>query len=275
MDEPHVFDKYIRGEILPHVWCPGCGNGIVLQSIVRAIEYTGIEENGIVVVSGIGCSSRAVGYLNLFGIQTNHGRAIACATGIKMMNPQLNVIVLTGDGDCCSIGANHFIHAARRNIDLTVVVFNNFNYGMTGGQYSACTPTGSYTKTSTYGSIEEAIDICGLASEAGGTYVARSGTLYPAELSRLICNGILHKGFSVIDAITDCPSLYGRLNGYYSPAEMMKRQESLFSNKNTAKEKITLKRGVFINRNDRPEYTENYYKLIQSAQEKTGEKAHG
>lgn len=270
MDETHVFDKYLRRDRLPHVWCPGCGNGIVLQAIVRAIKSSGVDENSVVAVSGIGCSSRAVGYLNLFGLQSNHGRAIACATGIKMINPKLTVIVLTGDGDCCSIGANHFIHAARRNIDLTVVIFNNFNYGMTGGQYSACTPTGSYTKTSIYGSIEEATDVCSLAAGAGGTYIARSGTLYPAELSMLICNGILHKGFSVIDAITDCPSLYGRLNGFSSPAEMMKRQESLFSHTEAGSEMNTLKRGVLLERSDRPEYTENYFKLIQRARSQAG-----
>jgi len=176
----HVYDKYLREDKLKTMWCPGCGNGIVLQAIVRAIDEAGLDINKTVVVSGIGCSSRAVNYLKTCALHTMHGRAIAFATGIKMSNPELNVIVITGDGDCTSIGGNHFIHGCRRNIDLTVVVVNNNNYGMTGGQYSPTTPEGSMTKTSVYGSYEPPFDVCGLAEGAGATYVARGLTYQPA-----------------------------------------------------------------------------------------------
>lgn len=274
MDNSHIFDMYLKPDKLPHLWCPGCGNGIVLQAIIRAIDSAGVDPNKTVIVSGIGCSSRAVGYLNLCGMQANHGRALACATGIKMAAPELTVIVITGDGDCCSIGGNHFIHAARRNIDLTVVVFNNFNYGMTGGQYSSCTPLNSKTKTSVYGSIEKPFDICELAVSAGAVYAARSGTFYAQQLSQLISGGIQHRGFSVIDAICDCPSLYGRLNGYTSPYQMLAHQADFLISAAEASRlgsealEGKLIRGIISSRSDRTEYTDEYRRLIQKARDK-------
>lgn len=268
----HVFDKYLRQEKLPHMWCPGCGNGIVLQAIVRAIDKAGLDQNNVVIVDGIGCSSRANGYTDFCGIQANHGRAIAYATGIKMHNPKLDVIVITGDGDCTSIGGNHFIHGARRNIDMTVVVFNNSNYGMTGGQFSPATPTGAITKTTVYGNIDPQFDICNLAASAGATYVARSTAFHAVQLANLICKGIQHKGFSVVEAACDCTSLFGRLNKRGNAGDMLLRWKDIAvpiekSKTMTAEElegKLVI--GELVWRQDRPEYTELYDKLIVKAQ---------
>ncbi|MCE5196042.1 MAG: thiamine pyrophosphate-dependent enzyme, partial [Negativicutes bacterium] len=170
--------EFLREDKMPHIWCPGCGNGIVMQQVLRAIEELGLDVDKIVLVSGIGCSSRATGYLDFNTLHTTHGRALAFATGVKYANPELTVIVLTGDGDCTAIGGNHLIHACRRNIDLTTVVFNNSIYGMTSGQFSPMTPTGSYATTAPYGNIDRNFDLCKLGQAAGATYVARSTTYH-------------------------------------------------------------------------------------------------
>ncbi len=267
----HIFDKYLRQDKLPQMWCPGCGNGIVLQAIARAVEKSGIPLEDVVYVSGIGCSGRANGYLNGCGIQTNHGRALSFATGIKMQNPKLHVFVLMGDGDCASIGGNHFIHAARRNIDLNVIVFNNSNYGMTGGQYSPTTPLDAKTKTSVYGNIEPPFDISKLAETAGATYVARSTTYHINQLVDYIEKAIKHKGFSVVEAASDCPTLFGRLNKRGAGAEMIARWKDVAvpiakAKTMTAEElrgKVTV--GEFVVDDNRPEYTELYDKIIMKA----------
>lgn len=267
----HIFDKYMRQNRLPHMWCPGCGNGIVLQAIIRGIDKAGLDQNNVVIVDGIGCSSRANGYTDFCGIQANHGRAIAYATGIKMANPKLDVVIITGDGDCTSIGGNHFIHAARRNIDMTVVVFNNSNYGMTGGQYSPVTPQGSLTKTSVYGSIDPNFDICDLAKSSGATYVARSTTYHAVQLANYISKGIKHKGFSVIEAACDCPSLFGRLNKRGTAGDMVLRWKEVAVPIDKAKDmtpeelKGKLIIGEMVERDDRIEYTEAYDKVIMRA----------
>lgn len=270
--EQHVFDRLMRDDKLPHMWCRGCGNGIVLQSIIRAIDRTGIDQDKVVIVSGVGCSSRANNYTDFCGLHTTHGRPIAYATGIKMANPELQVIVVTGDGDSTSIGGNHFIHAARRNIDLTVVVFNNSNYGMTGGQYSPTTPVGAVTKTSVYGNIEPAFDVCRLAEGSGATYVARSTTYHVQSLIRYIANGIRHKGLSVIDAMCDCPTLFGRINGLGGGAKMIAAwpektvsiEEAEALTEDELEEKVII--GEFVNSSRRSEYTEKYAKIIEEAQ---------
>ena len=260
----HVYDQYLRAEKLKTMWCPGCGNGIVLQAIIRALQESNVDQNKVVVVSGVGCSSRAVNYLDTCGLHTNHGRPIAFATGVKMANPELTVVVITGDGDCASIGGNHFIHACRRNIDLTVVCVNNDNYGMTGGQYSPTTPEGSMTKTSVYGSYEPPFDLCQLAAGAGATYVAR-GLTYNLK-------GIRHDGLAFIDAMSDCTSLYGRLNKLGDAPEMMRRWEHLAVTKaearNMTEEQLKGKvvYGEFVNINDRMEYTKKYDEIIRKAQ---------
>lgn len=192
-----------------------------MKSIVEAIHQKNLEHDKTIIVSGIGCSSRASGYMNFDTLHTAHGRAIPFATGIKLANPKLNVIVITGDGDCTAIGGNHFIHGARRNIDLTVILFNNNIYGMTGGQSSPTTPFSKKTATTPYGSIDTPFDPCKLAIAAGATYVARSTTFHVQHLTKMIANGIDNKGFSFIEAITQCPTAYGRKNKMSDPAKMM------------------------------------------------------
>lgn len=176
-----LVETYFRSDKLPHIWCPGCSNGVVMRSIVKAIDNLDLNKDNVCIVSGIGCSSRATGYLDFNTLHTTHGRALSFATGIKMANPKLKVIVITGDGDCAAIGGNHLIHSARRNIDITTIVFNNSIYGMTGGQYSPATPTGAFGTTAPYGNIDSNFDLCQLVKAAGATYVARS-TAYHANL---------------------------------------------------------------------------------------------
>lgn len=273
----NLYEKYLVDNKMPTMWCPGCGNGIVLQSIIRAVDELGLDQDKTVFVSGIGCSSRAVNYLNFDCMHTNHGRAIAFATGIKMANPELKVIVITGDGDCASIGGNHLIHACRRNIDLTVICMNNSNYGMTGGQFSPTTPLGSMTKTSVYGSYEPPFDLCDLAESAGATYVARAATYLPVQMKDLIKKAIDHHGLSFVDCASDCPSLYGRLNRKGDAAEMMKswkdrlisiRQAEGLSDEELAGKVVW---GEFVSRRDRNEYTDVYRENIQRAKESMNE----
>jgi 2-oxoglutarate/2-oxoacid ferredoxin oxidoreductase subunit beta len=206
------------------IWCPGCSNGIVLRAMLDAILSLEIEPEKTAVVAGIGCSGRIVQYLDYSTVHTPHGRALACATGAKIADPDLNVLVVMGDGDCTAIGGNHLIHAARRNIDLTAIVFNNSIYGMTGGQMSPTTFTGDRSTTSVYGNIEYAFDVCELAKAAGATYVAR-GTAYDyRRLARVVAGGIAHVGFSLIEAMVACPTYYGRQNGGADPVKMLQRQ---------------------------------------------------
>lgn len=269
--EAHVFDKYLRTNKMPHIWCPGCGNGIVTGAIIRAIDKLGLNQDNVVIVAGIGCSSRANGYLNFCGLHTNHGRALAYATGVKMAKPDLKVIVVTGDGDCTSIGGNHFIHACRRNIDITTVVFNNDNYGMTGGQFSPTTPLGSKTKTSIFGSIDSPFDICKLAEAAGATYVSRATAYHVQMLINQIADAIAHPGFSVVEAVCSCPTLYGRLNKLGDAPDMLEelKNESITKQQADAMSedekdgKIII--GNFVNRNDRMEYSNGYAELKDRA----------
>jgi 2-oxoglutarate ferredoxin oxidoreductase subunit beta len=212
---------YFRKERLPHIWCPGCGHGAITGALVRAIEKLHIDKNKVVIVSGIGCSSRAVGYLDFDTLHTAHGRAIAYATGIKLSRPDLHVIVMTGDGDCTAIGGNHFIHAARRNIGITTIVMNNEIYGMTSGQYSPMTPKGMLGTTAPYGNLERSFDLCKLAISAGATYVGR-GTAYHVPLTiDLIEKALQNPGFSVVEAISGCPTYMGRKNKIGGPVEML------------------------------------------------------
>jgi len=216
-----LVSKYYRSDMLPHIWCPGCGNGILTRDIVMAIDQAVVNKDKVCVVSGIGCSSRAAGYLDFNTIHTTHGRAIAVATGIKIAKPELTVIVITGDGDALAIGGNHFIHGARRNVDLTVVIFNNGIYGMTGGQYSPTTPFGAFGTTAPYGSFDTTFDAAKLAIAAGASYVARGSAYHTQITTRAIRDGIRHKGFAVIDCLCDCPTYFGRKNKRGDSVNMM------------------------------------------------------
>jgi 2-oxoglutarate ferredoxin oxidoreductase subunit beta len=215
------FLSYFRQERLPHIWCPGCGHGTVTGALVRAIDRLGLDKNKVVLVSGIGCSSRAVGYLDFDTLHTAHGRALAFATGIKLSRPDLKVIVMTGDGDCTAIGGNHFIHAARRNIGITTIVMNNQIYGMTSGQYSPMTPKGMLGTTAPYGNVERSFDLCNLAKAAGATFVARGTAFHVPLLIDLIEKALRNDGFSVVEAITQCPTYLGRKNKLGGPSEML------------------------------------------------------
>ena len=262
--------KYLRLDKFPHIWCPGCGNGIILRGIVQAIDDLGLEQDDVSVVSGIGCSSRSPGYLDFNTLHTAHGRAIAFATGIKLAKPELNVMVITGDGDCAAIGGNHLIHAARRNIDLTVVVFNNNIYGMTSGQYSPLTPYGSYATTAPYGNIEQQFDLCGLVASAGATYVARTTAYHAVQIPKLIRDGIKNKGFSFIEIIVNCHTYYGRRNKMREAIKMLEWQKESavpISKKGDPNIDMTGKfyTGV-LKKSEAPEYCEAYDKLISATQ---------
>ncbi len=269
-----VIHHYLRSsKRFPFVWCAGCGNGIVLGALLRAIHEVGLERDEIVMISGIGCSSRAPTYVDFNTLHTTHGRAIAFGTGVKLAKPHLHVIVVTGDGDAVAIGGNHFIHAARRNIDMTVIVFNNFIYGMTGGQYSPTTGPGDFATTAPYGNVEKPFDVCDLAAAAGATFVARSTCYHVTHLERMIAAALKHKGFAVVDAITQCPTYYGRLNKMGGPVEMLKWQKEHFITKEQM-EKLPPEeregkwlRGILVQR-DLPEYTELYEQVIRRAQER-------
>ncbi|GFN35410.1 2-oxoacid:ferredoxin oxidoreductase subunit beta [Tepidimicrobium xylanilyticum] len=265
----HLIEKYFRTETLPHIWCPGCGNGTVTRAIVKAIDNIGLDQNDVCIVSGIGCSSRASGYLDFNTVHTTHGRALAFATGIKLANPKLNVIVITGDGDCAAIGGNHLIHAARRNIDITTIVFNNNIYGMTGGQYSPTTPTGDIGTTAPFGNIDPNFDLCDLAIAAGATYVSRASLYNPNMIIKQVEEGIKNKGFSFIETITTCPTYYGRKNKKGDGVDMIKYLKERTINK-TAYDKLPEEKRAGkivvgeIYRGERPEFTKQYEKIIES-----------
>lgn len=272
MSMEQLIDKYFRPGRLPHIWCPGCGNGIVTGAIVKAIDKLALEKDSVAVISGIGCSSRASGYLDFNTVHSAHGRALPVATGVKLADPSLNVIVVTGDGDATAIGGNHLIHAARRNIDMTVVLYNNSIYGMTGGQYSPMTPYGSKATTAPYATIEHDFDITELAKAAGATFVARATTFHTQVLIDLIAKGIQHKGFSIIEAVSACPISFGRQNKLGGPADMMKWQRDHAVmlpawNKMTDEQRQgKFPIGLLYEVTDRKEYTEAYDELIARAQ---------
>ena len=208
----HPLEDLIRVDRLPHIWCPGCGVGSVFSSCLTAIKSTGIDYRQFTMVSGIGCSGRGAGYINLDSFHTTHGRAIPFATGIKMAKPELNVIVFSGDGDLFAIGGNHFIHAARRNTDLTVICINNFIYGMTGGQVAATTPNRAKTATTPYGNPETPFNLPWLAAASGATYVARWTMIHVRDLIHSIMEALSHRGFAFIEVLSPCPINYGRRN---------------------------------------------------------------
>lgn len=265
-----LVQNYFREDKLPHIWCPGCSHGVVTKAIAEAINNLGLDKDKVVVVSGIGCSSRAPGYLDFNTLHTTHGRALAFATGVKHANPELEVIVVTGDGDASAIGGNHLIHAARRNIGITTIVFNNNIYGMTGGQYSPTTPTGDLGTTAPYGNVDPAFDITKLAAAAGATYAARSTAYHVKQLTKYIQTAIAHKGFSLVEAVSICPIYYGRKNKKGTAVDMLNFLKDSFVDLKVVdklpKEKTEGKflMGEFKHDTDQEEYTSKYTKLIQA-----------
>jgi 2-oxoglutarate ferredoxin oxidoreductase subunit beta len=263
--------KYLRPDKkYPHVWCPGCGIGIVTGALVRAIERIGLTKDEIALVSGIGCSGRVSTYLDFNTLHTTHGRALAFATGLKLAKPSLTVIVVMGDGDATAIGGNHLIHSCRRNINITSLIINNNIYGMTGGQYSPTTPTDYKASTAQYGSIEKPFDICKLVEACGASFVAR-GTAYHAKmLDALIERAINKKGFSVVEALSQCPTQYGRRNKLGGPIEMMQWYKdnaihyTAFKKLSTDEIGEQFPIGVLTDL-DEPDYLERYSRIIKEA----------
>jgi len=211
-EEKHYIDQYLREDRMPHIWCPGCGLGSILHCFLSALIKTGISMDSVSIVSGIGCTGRIAGYVKLDSFHVTHGRAIPFATGLKLANPKLNVVVFSGDGDLIAIGGNHLIHAARRNIDMTVICVNNFNYGMTGGQLGPTTPLEARTPTSPSGNYERPFNIPYLAAASGAAYVARWTSMHVRRLEQTMTEGLLKRGFKLIEVIAPCPTVYGRMN---------------------------------------------------------------
>ncbi len=256
----------------PHVWCPGCGNGIVLGSLIRAVDRLGLDKNDIVLASGIGCAGRMPAYVDFNTLHTTHGRALTFATGVKLAKPSLNVITVMGDGDATAIGGNHFIHAARRNLDLTAIIINNQTYGMTGGQASPTTPYGSNASTAMYGHIEHSFSIADLAITAGASYVARGTVFHVPLLDSLIEKGIKKVGFSVIEIISNCHTQFGRRNKMSDPVTMMKsfKENAVQVGKvdTLSEEELQGKFPIGVLADiDKPDYTVAYQKIRELAKE--------
>lgn len=258
---------YIRERFFPHIWCPGCGHGMVLNGLLRAIEKIGLDKNEIVMVSGIGCSARIAGYVDFHTMHTIHGRALAFATGIKMSRPELKLIVPMGDGDALAIGGNHFIHAARRNMDMTAIVMNNRVYGMTGGQYSPLSGYGTMSTTSPYSNIDHAFDVVELSVAAGASFVGRTTTYHAKQMADILGQAIVHKGFSVVEIMSQCPTCFGKQNRLGSAIDMLehfKENTTPIGSKAKQKNPDLIERGIFVQKK-MPEYCSEYEKIIERA----------
>ena len=264
----HPLDGLLRLDRIPHIWCPGCGIGTAFSACLIAIKTSGLDLKKTVMISGIGCSGRGAGYVNLDSYHTTHGRAIPFATGMKLANPELNVVVFSGDGDLFAIGGNHFIHAARRNVDLTVVCVNNFNYGMTGGQVAATTPHQAKTTTTPVGNPEAPFNLPLLAYASGATYVSRWTILHTRDLTESIEEALKKRGFSFIEVLAPCPVNYGRRNKE-KPLDSLKLYQEHTIIKNDAHPSeldIDFDRGVILGKfidHDRPTCTDMYDKTCR------------
>ncbi len=270
MEPTNPVVDYLRMDRIPHIWCPGCGLGTVVNCFVRAIKACGIERDLISVVSGIGCTGRMAGYLKLDSYHTTHGRPIPFATGLKLANPKLKVIVCSGDGDLFAIGGNHFIHAARRNTDITVICVNNFTYGMTGGQVTPTTPIEAVASTTPYGNSEEPFNLPHLAESAGAVYVARWTTFHVRQAIKAMKEAIQKSGFTFVEIVSPCPTLYGRRNKLGDGLEMMRafKEQSTVKNGADTREvgldfKGSIVCGKFIDR-ERPSFLERYNERMAS-----------
>ncbi len=264
-----AFQDLIRKRFFPHLWCPGCGHGTVLNGLLHVVDELGFDKSSLCMVSGIGCSARISGYVDFHTMHTMHGRALACATGIKLTKPELRVFVPMGDGDALAIGGNHFIHACRRNIDLTAIVLNNRIYGMTGGQYSPLSGRDILATTAPYGSIDNAFDTVDLARAAGASFVARTTSFHVAELNSTLKKAVQHKGMAVVEVLTQCPTYFGRKNKMGDQVRMLEYFRDNTAPMGSPKLKDNpglIQRGIFV-QEDRPEYCEQYAKVSARARE--------
>ncbi len=268
-----TLQKLRKDKKFPTIWCSGCGLGVVMGALIRAIDHLGLQKDEVALVAGIGCTARMPIYLDFNTLHTTHGRALAFATGLKIARPDMKVIAIMGDGDALAIGGNHFIHAARRNLGITALVVNNAIYGMTGGQYSPTTPIGGRATTAPYGNVEPPFPVCDLAIAAGASFVARSTVYHALELDKLLAEAISKDGFSLVEAISYCHTTFGRMNKLGTAADMMR---SLKDNSiaKTALDRMTAEeqaantkivRGTFVNI-ERPQYTRVYSNLITRVQ---------
>ncbi|MCD6124252.1 2-oxoacid:ferredoxin oxidoreductase subunit beta [bacterium] len=271
-EEINIYDYLRWRKVFPTVWCSGCGIGTITGAIIRAVASLGIPKDNVSLISGIGCSSRMPIYVDFNTLHTTHGRALAFATGVKLANPEMTVIVVSGDGDGLAIGGNHFIHTARRNIDITMILINNYIYGMTGGQVAPTTPIGAIAHTAPYGNIDPPFDAVKLAMAAGATFVARSTVYHIVQTENYIKKAIMHKGFSFVEIMSQCPIIFGRLNDMPKPTDMLEWQRKnavpLSKAKNMTEDELKGKIiiGIFKEDTSRKEYTEAYADLIKKVQ---------
>uniref|UniRef100_A0A7C6AA02 2-oxoacid:ferredoxin oxidoreductase subunit beta n=1 Tax=candidate division WOR-3 bacterium TaxID=2052148 RepID=A0A7C6AA02_UNCW3 len=268
---PPIFEYLRLDRRFPHILCPGCGIGTVMNAMVRAFLELKLDKNKLCVVSGIGCSSRIPGYLDCDTYHTLHGRALPAATGVKLARPEMEVVVIGGDGDILAIGGNHFLHSCRRNLNLSLIIINNFNYGMTGGQFSPTTPFNAIATTAPYGNIEREFDVVAIAKAAGAVLVARSTTYHVVHLKNMIKRIIQKKGFSVLEVIAQCPTLYGRMNRLGDAVKMLEWiKENTVSVTETNPPKADTKKKIKIGvlwETEAEEYLEVYQRTIKRASE--------
>ena len=270
-DERHYIDQYLREDRMPHIWCPGCGLGSILHCFLSSLIKSGIDMDKVVVVSGIGCTGRAAGYVKLDSFHTTHGRAIPFATGLKMANPELHVVVFSGDGDLAAIGGNHLIHAARRNIDMLIICVNNFNYGMTGGQLGPTTPLAARTQTSPIGNYERPFNLPYLAAASGAVYVARWTVMHIRRLEQAIIEALPKRGFRFLEVISPCPTAYGRRNRQPTGLDQMKyyRENSVIKHGVHPKDvDIDLNGEIIVGKfidMERPTYADLHDEVVQKA----------
>jgi 2-oxoglutarate ferredoxin oxidoreductase subunit beta len=273
-ESSETLHKLRKNKKFPTIWCSGCGIGVVMGALIRAIDRLGLKNDEVALVAGIGCTARMPVYMDFNTLHTTHGRALAFATGLKIARPDMKVIAIMGDGDALAIGGNHFIHAARRNMGITAIVVNNAIYGMTGGQYSPTTPVDGRATTAPYGVVEYPMPVCELAAAAGATYVARSTVYHALELDKYIEEAIRKDGFNLVEAVSYCHTTYGRLNKLGAAADMMRALKENSISK-SAFEKLTPEertnntktvRGVMHVNESREEYTKIYDRLIARAQ---------
>ena len=269
------YDEYLRTDKMPTLWCWGCGDGVILKALIRAIDKLGWNMDDVCVVSGIGCSGRFSSYLNCNTVHTTHGRTLPYATGIKMANPNKKVIVVGGDGDGLAIGGNHTIHAARRNIDLTYILINNFIYGLTNSQTSPTTPKGMWTATMERGNIDPTFDSCKLVEAAGASFVARETMIDPKKLERTLVKALEHKGFSYLEVFSNCHVNLGRKNKMASATSNLEWIDSISLAKTKfdmleESEKIgKYPTGVLKQDENALEYCEAYEKVKEAHKNKT------